>query len=121
MLTSLVKEHHAKQSARKEKQEAKRKEAIAAANDLTQALVEHLNLGVAQAYLNQKKIEEEVKQLHFNMAQFSKQTHQWVTLVDSFNGALKQIGDLENWSRIIEKDMTFIAESLEHAYKGLQE
>lgn len=73
MLARLVKEHHAKQSARKEKQgnlinmynflinlgigltlfrsfpfcfiEVKRKEAIAAANDLTQALVEHLNLG----------------------------------------------------------------------------
>lgn len=68
--------------------------------------------------MNQKKIEEEVKQLHFNMAQFSKQTHQWVTLIDGFNGALKQIGDLENWSRIIESDMKFIAESLEHAYNG---
>lgn len=52
------------------------------------------------------------------MAQFSKQTNQWVTLIDGFNNALKQIGDLENWSRIIENDMKFIAESLEHAYNG---
>ena len=53
------------------------------------------------------------------MSQFSKQTHQWVTLIDGFNGALKQIGDLENWSRIIESDMKFIAETLEHSYNGM--
>ncbi|XKL65745.1 hypothetical protein PGB90_009165 [Kerria lacca] len=121
MLSRLLKEHHVKQAARKEKQENKRKEAIAAANDITQALVEHLNLGVAQAYLNQKKIEEEVKQLHYNMSQFSKQTQQWVTLIEGFNGALKQIGDLENWSRIMENDMKFISEVLEHTYNDLQE
>ncbi|KAK7601238.1 hypothetical protein V9T40_008679 [Parthenolecanium corni] len=119
MLSRLMKEHHAKQAERKEKQEVKRKDAIAAANDLTQALVEHLNLGVAQAYLNQKKIEEEVKQLHQNMAQFSKQTQQWVQLIGNFNGSLKQIGDLENWSRIMESDMKFISETLEHTYNGV--
>lgn len=74
---------------------------------------------VAQAYLNQKKIEEEVKQLHYNMSQFSKQTQQWVTLIEGFNGALKQIGDLENWSRIMENDMKFISEVLEHTYNGM--
>lgn len=76
-------------------------------------------LSVAQAYLNQKKIDEEVKQLHFNMSQFSKQTHQWVTLITGFNNSLKQIGDLENWSRIIESDMKFIADTLEHTYNGI--
>lgn len=71
MLSSLVKEHHAKQLTRKEIQgkfsvsvsrenknkwiiiwlrvkfflEEKRKEAIAAASNLTQALVDHLNVG----------------------------------------------------------------------------
>ncbi len=52
------------------------------------------------------------------MSQFSKQTQQWVQLIEGFNGALKQIGDLENWSRIMESDMKFIAETLEHTYNG---
>jgi hypothetical protein len=51
MLSSLVKKHQVKQASRKEKQGQKRKEAVAAANSLTQALVDHLNVGVAQAYL----------------------------------------------------------------------
>lgn len=66
MLSSMVKEHHAKQVKRKQEQgienfmeiisfnsvnenifflEIKRKEAIEASNDLTKALVEHLNVG----------------------------------------------------------------------------
>ena len=49
MLSSLVKEHQARQVVRKEQQEAKKKEALTAANSLTTALVDHLNVGVAQA------------------------------------------------------------------------
>lgn len=66
MLSSMLKEHQARQAVRKEEQgktiytnqtgikrfknkypitEVKRKEAIAASNELTQALVDHLNVG----------------------------------------------------------------------------
>ena len=48
MLSSLVKDHQARQTVRKEQQEIKRKEALTAANNLTTALVDHLNVGVAQ-------------------------------------------------------------------------
>ena len=50
MLSSLVKEHQARQQVRKEQQEIKRKEALTAANNLTTALVDHLNVGVAQVW-----------------------------------------------------------------------
>ncbi|KAL1137977.1 hypothetical protein AAG570_009672 [Ranatra chinensis] len=118
MLSSLVKEHHAKQLARKEAQEEKRKEAIFAANNLTQALVNHLNVGVAQAYLNQKRLDAEAKQLHQSATNFSKHTQQWLTLVEAFSSALKEIGDVENWARTIEEDMKTVTCALEYAYKG---
>uniref|UniRef100_A0A224XPM4 Biogenesis of lysosome-related organelles complex 1 subunit 1 n=1 Tax=Panstrongylus lignarius TaxID=156445 RepID=A0A224XPM4_9HEMI len=117
MLSSLVKEHHAKQLARKEIQEEKRKEAIAAASNLTQALVDHLNVGVAQAYLNQKRLDAEAKHLHQNAANFAKNTQQWLALVESFSSALKEIGDVENWAHTIESDMKTITCALEYAYK----
>uniref|UniRef100_A0A0C9RQ19 Biogenesis of lysosome-related organelles complex 1 subunit 1 n=1 Tax=Fopius arisanus TaxID=64838 RepID=A0A0C9RQ19_9HYME len=118
MLSSIVKEHQSKQHARKELQEQKRKEAIQAANNLTQALVDHLNVGVAQAYLNQKKLDAEAKQLQQSATTFAKQTHSWLTLVESFSSALKEIGDAENWARSIEGDMRTIATALEYSYKG---
>ncbi|XP_022113853.1 biogenesis of lysosome-related organelles complex 1 subunit 1 [Pieris rapae] len=117
MLSSLVKEHQAKQSAKRATQEQKRKECISAANDLTQALVDHLNVGVAQAYLNQKKLDAEAKLLHQGAINFSKQTQQWLALVENFSSALKEIGDVENWARSIENDMKIITNTLERAYE----
>ncbi|XP_046390539.1 biogenesis of lysosome-related organelles complex 1 subunit 1 [Ischnura elegans] len=121
MLSSLVKEHHVKQAARKELQESKRKEAVEAANNLTQALVDHLNVGVAQAYLNQKRLDTEAKHLHHNATNFAKQTQQWLQLVESFSGALKELGDVENWAKSIETDMRTVSSALEYAYKVTQE
>ncbi|XP_055857027.1 biogenesis of lysosome-related organelles complex 1 subunit 1 [Episyrphus balteatus] len=117
MLNSMVKEHQARQVKRKEEQEIRRKEAIESSNELTQALVDHLNVGVAQAYLNQKRLDAEAKQLHVGATNFAKQTHQWLQLIDNFSSALKELGDVENWARSIETDMQTIQGTLEIAYK----
>ncbi|XP_076361443.1 biogenesis of lysosome-related organelles complex 1 subunit 1 [Tachypleus tridentatus] len=121
MLSSLVKDHQQRQQVRREEQEKKRKEAIIAANNLTSALVDHLNVGVAQAYLNQKRLDAEAKQLHMNATQFAKQTTQWLQLVDNFNQSLKELGDVENWAKSMEADMRTISSALEYAYKVGQE
>ncbi|KOB72503.1 General control of amino acid synthesis-like protein [Operophtera brumata] len=117
MLSTLIKEHQTKQAAKRVVQEQKRKECIAAANDLTQALVDHLNVGVAQAYLNQKKLDAEAKLLHQGAINFAKQTQQWLALVENFSSSLKEIGDVENWARSIENDMKIITDTLEKAYE----
>ncbi|CAG5979049.1 unnamed protein product [Menidia menidia] len=113
MLSRLLKEHQAKQNERKELQERRRREAITAATCLTEALVDHLNVGVAQAYVNQRKLDHEVKTLQVQASQFSKQTAQWISMVEGFNQALKEIGDVENWARSIEMDMRTIATALD--------
>ncbi|XP_040610593.1 biogenesis of lysosome-related organelles complex 1 subunit 1 isoform X1 [Mesocricetus auratus] len=74
--------------------------------------------GVAQAYMNQRKLDHEVKTLQVQAAQFAKQTGQWIGMVENFNQALKEIGDVENWARSIELDMRTIATALEYVYKG---
>ncbi|XP_013415970.1 biogenesis of lysosome-related organelles complex 1 subunit 1 isoform X3 [Lingula anatina] len=118
MLSSLLREHQARQQARKEEQEKKRKEAYESATAFTHALVDHLNAGVAQAYVNQKKLDTETKILQINAGQFAKQTMQWLKLVEDFNTALKEIGDVENWARSIETDMRTVSSALEYAYKA---
>ena len=44
---------------------------------------------VAQAYVNQKKLDTETKILQANTASFAKQTLQWLKLVEDFNTSLK--------------------------------
>ena len=44
---------------------------------------------MAQAYVNQKKLDTETKILQANAGQFAKQTMQWLKLVEDFNTALK--------------------------------
>lgn len=73
---------------------------------------------VAQAYLNQKKLDAEAKQLQNSATNFAKQTQLWLNLVESFSSSLKEIGDAENWARSIEGDMRTIATALEYSYKG---
>ncbi|MGH0148106.1 UNVERIFIED_CONTAM: hypothetical protein FKN15_046331 [Acipenser sinensis] len=73
---------------------------------------------VAQAYVNQRKLDHEVKTLQTQAGQFAKQTSQWISMVENFNQALKEIGDVENWARSIEMDMRTIATALEYVHKG---
>lgn len=78
-------------------------------------------ISVAQAYLNQKRLDAEAKQLHTSATNFSKQTQQWLNLVETFSGALKEIGDVENWAKTIEGDVRTISTALETVYKNSQE
>ena len=79
--------------------------------------MDHLNGGVAQAYINQKKLDTETKILQANASQFSKQTLQWLKLVEDFNTALKELGDVENWAKSIEADMRTLSSALEYVYR----
>lgn len=69
--------------------------------------------------MNQKRLDAEAKLLHQSALTFAKQTQQWLSLVDNFNGALKEIGDVENWAKSMENDLKTISSALEYAYKGI--
>ncbi|GAM28964.1 hypothetical protein SAMD00019534_121400 [Acytostelium subglobosum LB1] len=120
MLTKLVKEHQGHVNKIKDENETLRKEAITSIGAVTNGLMDSVNQGVACVFANQKKLETEARTLQVNTAKFSKQTNQWLSLIDHFNTALKEIGDVENWSRSIENDMQNITNILDYLYANTQ-
>ena len=87
---------------------------------LTLVLVEYLDVfcRVAQAYLNQRRLDSEAIQLEQNATNFQRQTSQWLSLVSSFTDSMKEVGHVQNWATTIEGDMRTISTALEYAYKG---
>ncbi|XP_066931823.1 biogenesis of lysosome-related organelles complex 1 subunit 1-like [Clytia hemisphaerica] len=118
MLSRALKEHTSNQTVIKEQQEERKKVALKAVKDFSGRLVDLLNADVEKAYNNQRALENEAKILQQHVNQLSKQTMQWATMLENFNQSLKELGDVENWARTIETDITTIASALEYAYKG---
>ncbi|XP_057293606.1 biogenesis of lysosome-related organelles complex 1 subunit 1-like isoform X2 [Hydractinia symbiolongicarpus] len=118
MLSRVLKEHNLKQAITKEKHEERKKTAVTAVHEFSGKLVDALNSDVEKAYNNQRALETEAKHLQQHVIQFSKQTQQWTSMLVKFNQLLKELGDVENWARTIEMDITTIACALEYAYKG---
>ncbi len=54
----------------------------------------------------------EVRALQQNTQRFNKQTAQWLQTVETFNTALKELGDVELWVRNIEAEMAAITTKL---------
>eukprot|EP00123_Amoebidium_parasiticum_P009081 comp19221_c0_seq1/m.21982 comp19221_c0_seq1/g.21982 ORF comp19221_c0_seq1/g.21982 comp19221_c0_seq1/m.21982 type:complete len:128 (-) comp19221_c0_seq1:367-750(-) len=118
MLSRAVKEHQIKQSNLRDRNDKLRKEALASVEAVSHGMVDSLNGTVAEIFQNQRQLELETKNVTALTAKFSKQASQWITMMESFNQALKEIGDVENWSRVIETDMRVVAGVLEHTQKN---
>jgi hypothetical protein len=112
-LSSLVSQHNAHMAALKDHSDKQRREALAAVGAVTDGLASAVNDGVARIFVAQRKIDAEARQLQSNAAKFSKQTAAWIKLVDQFNTALKEVGDIQTWAKTIEADMQVVCATLE--------
>ncbi|OWA52007.1 putative Biogenesis of lysosome-related organelles complex 1 subunit 1 [Hypsibius exemplaris] len=83
MLSNIIRDHQARQKYHKEISERKRKDAMDVADHLTKVLVTSLNTSVAQAYVNQRRIDAEAKALQVRVNRFTQQTQQWLQIADS--------------------------------------
>lgn len=106
---------HAYESAQhRERVETAKKDALASAAVVSNLLVESVNGGVQEAFINEKRIEMEARALGVTIQKFVKQTSHWLNVVHTFDSALKEIGDFENWVKTMEYDCEQIAGTLKN-------
>lgn len=94
-----------------------RRHVVASMNKVSDSMVDGINQGVARVFANQRKIGQETKYLENESMKLHKQTNMWIQLIEDFNNALKEIGDVENWAQVIENDMKEVSSALEHVYR----
>ncbi|XP_024356909.1 biogenesis of lysosome-related organelles complex 1 subunit 1 [Physcomitrium patens] len=114
-IARMMQKHAYVSAQHRERVETAKKDALASAAVVSNLLVESVNGGVQQAFVNEKRIEMEARALGVTISKFVKQTSQWLTVVHTFDTALKEIGDFENWVKTMEYDCAQIAGTLKNA------
>lgn len=69
--------------------ERAKKDAIQNAARVSDLLVDAVNSGVQESFINEKRIEREIRALAVTIARFMKQTNQWLTTTHVINTAVK--------------------------------
>lgn len=66
----------------------------------------------ADLHANAEAIEKQEKEVAKQTAALAKQSGQWQKLADSSTKKLNEIGDIQNWAEMIERDLLVLEETL---------
>ncbi|CAI9761269.1 unnamed protein product [Fraxinus pennsylvanica] len=111
-LLQMINDHNHTSAILRERTDKAKKKAIQTAVRVSDLLVNSVNEGVQQVFINEKRIEMEIRALAATIMQFTKQTDQWLTASHAINTAVKEIGDFENWMKIMELDCKRISAAI---------
>jgi len=89
MLAKALREHASKQQAQRAQVEKLRKDALVSVGSVTDAMTDLLNQRVREIFNNQRLLEAEAKHLQALSSRYSKQTSQWLAMIETFNNSLK--------------------------------
>lgn len=116
MLGRLYTVHKVQQSDTDEQRDLHKKEAVDNVEGVTTLFSEFLTKDANEAYITQKELEKGSKLLLAEGRRLAENTVKWINTVERLNKSLNEIGDLENWSSIMERDLFVVAKTLENVY-----
>ncbi|KAK9159246.1 hypothetical protein Scep_005820 [Stephania cephalantha] len=117
-LLQLFDLHNQNSSKLREQTEKAKKEALRAAIRVSDLLVDRVDGGVQQCFANEKRIEHEIRALSGAITRYAKQTDQWLAASHAINSALKEIGDFENWMKVMDYDCRSITRAIHAIHKA---
>ena len=108
MYNQILKEHRAKSAATRKNVEALRAASLQSCEQVTAHLFAEVQAGVGAIYRNQRLLQTEASTLQAHTARFARSSEKWLALSSSLNTALKELGDVHNWSLTVQKDIRWI-------------
>jgi len=66
----------------------------------------------ADVHANAESIAKQERELEKQTGRLAKQSTQWQKLADSSTKKLNEIGDIQNWAEMIERDLLVLEETL---------
>lgn len=91
------------------------KRVVKAAEEFSDALLTAINEDVSTAYLAERQIELELRNVERLLVSNANQNSQWMTLLDRLTRELKELGDVSNWLEHLEaaaNDINELAKSM---------
>ncbi|TYI34832.1 hypothetical protein ES332_A03G036600v1 [Gossypium tomentosum] len=116
-LIQIYHHHHHNSLKLRDQAEKAKKDAIKKAGRVSDLLVEAVNGGVQESFINEKRIEAEIRALASTIARFMKQTDQWLAASLAINTSVKEIGDFENWMKSMDFDCKSINAAIGNIYQ----
>ncbi|CAI0549104.1 unnamed protein product [Linum tenue] len=116
-LLHIVQDHQQATVRLHEQTEIAKKDAIRKAVRVSNLLVDSVNGGVEESFLIEKRIESEIRVLAATITRFMKQSDQWLSATHAMNTAIKEIGDFENWTKVMEFDCKSIGAAIQNIHK----
>uniref|UniRef100_A0A7N0VM53 Biogenesis of lysosome-related organelles complex 1 subunit 1 n=2 Tax=Kalanchoe fedtschenkoi TaxID=63787 RepID=A0A7N0VM53_KALFE len=117
-LLLLIHEHNHFSLKLRDSTEKAKNNAIRSASQLSELLVDTVNSGVQNAFVNEERIEMEIGALTETIVRYGKQTDQWLAATQAINTAIKEIGDFENWMKMIEYDSRSVAAVIRNIHEA---
>lgn len=88
-LLQLMHHHHRISLRLRDRSEKAKRDAIQSAALVSDLLVDTVNGGVQEAFINEKRIELEIRSLAATISRFIKHTDQWLAASHAINSAVK--------------------------------
>ncbi|KAJ6822016.1 biogenesis of lysosome-related organelles complex 1 subunit 1 [Iris pallida] len=117
-LLHIVHEHHQRTLRIREQTDKAKKDALRTAVRVSELLVDAVNGGVEEAFVNEKRIELEIRTLISTVMRYKKQTNQWLAASHAMNSILKEIGDFENWMKVMDFDCKSINAAIRNIHQS---
>ncbi|PAN15757.1 hypothetical protein PAHAL_3G005900 [Panicum hallii] len=117
-LLDIVQHHHHQSFRQRQQTERAKKDALRSAVRVSDLLVDTVDGGVQELFVNEKRIEHEARALVTTIARYRKQTDQWLAATNEINSVLKEIGDFENWMKIMDFDCKSINAAIRNIHQS---